>query len=33
VHHQGTVDSALALKEQLKGKGIGNMLLRSRTPL
>ncbi|ACU89701.1 SPOR domain-containing protein [Desulfomicrobium baculatum] len=33
VHHQGTVDSALALKEQLKGSGIGGMLLRSRTPL
>jgi len=33
VHHQGTVDSAVALKEQLKAKGIGNMLLRSRTPL
>ncbi|PKN43099.1 MAG: hypothetical protein CVU60_01710 [Deltaproteobacteria bacterium HGW-Deltaproteobacteria-18] len=33
VHHQGTVDSALALKEQLKGSGIGGVLLRSRTPL
>ncbi len=33
VHHQGTVDSALALKEQLKGNGIGGVLLRSRTPL
>jgi cell division septation protein DedD len=33
VHHQGTVDSALALKEQLKGSGIGGILLRSRTPL
>jgi len=33
VHHQGTVDSALALKEQLKGNGIGGILLRSRTPL
>lgn len=33
VHHQGTVESAMALKEQLKGRGIGNILLRSRTPL
>ncbi len=33
VHHQGTVDSAMGLKEQLKAKGIGNILLRSRTPL
>jgi cell division protein FtsN len=33
VHHQGTVDSALALKEQLKGSGISGVLLRSRTPL
>jgi len=33
VHHQGTVDSALALKEQLKGNGISGILLRSRTPL
>ena len=33
VHHQGNVDSAMALKEQLKSKGIGNVLLRSRTPL
>lgn len=33
VHHQGTVDSALALKEQLKSNGIGGILLRSRTPL
>ncbi len=33
VHHQGNVDSAMALKEQLKSKGIGNILLRSRTPL
>ena len=33
VHHQGNVDSAMAIKEQLKAKGIGNVLLRSRTPL
>jgi cell division septation protein DedD len=33
VHHQGTVDSALALKEQLNGSGISGILLRSRTPL
>lgn len=33
VHHQGTVDSAVGLKEQLKAKGIDNILLRSRTPL
>jgi len=33
VHHQGTVESAMALKEQLKGSGIGGILLRSRTPL
>lgn len=33
VHHQGTVESALALKEQLNGSGIGGILLRSRTPL
>lgn len=33
VHHQGTVDSAMALKEQLKGRGVGSILLRSRTPL
>jgi cell division protein FtsN len=33
VHHQGTVESAVGLKEQLKGKGIDNILLRSRTPL
>jgi cytoskeletal protein RodZ len=33
VHHQGTVESAMALKEQLKGRGIDNILLRSRTPL
>jgi hypothetical protein len=33
VHHQGTVESAMALKEQLKARGIGNILLRSRTPL
>ena len=33
VHHQGTVDSALAVKEQLKGSGISGILLRSRTPL
>ena len=33
VHHQGTVDSAGGLKEQLKAKGIDNILLRSRTPL
>lgn len=33
VHHQGTVDSAVGLKEQLKTKGIDNILLRSRTPL
>lgn len=33
VHHQGTVESAVGLKEQLKAKGIDNILLRSRTPL
>ncbi len=33
VHHQGTVDSALALKEQLNASGISGILLRSRTPL
>jgi len=33
VHHQGTVDSAIGLKEQLKSRGIDNILLRSRTPL
>jgi len=33
VHHQGTVDSALALREKLKVNGINNVLLRSRTPL
>jgi cell division protein FtsN len=33
VHHQGTVDSTLALKEQLKSNGISGILLRSRTPL
>jgi cell division septation protein DedD len=33
VHHQGTVESTMALKEQLKGSGIGSILLRSRTPL
>lgn len=33
VHHQGTVESATALKEKLKGSGINNVLLRSRTPL
>jgi cytoskeletal protein RodZ len=33
VHHQGTVETAMALKEQLKGRGIDNILLRSRTPL
>lgn len=33
VHHQGTVDSALALREKLKGNGVNNVLLRSRTPL
>lgn len=33
VHHQGTVESAKAMKEQLKGSGIDNILLRSRTPL
>lgn len=33
VHHQGTVDSATALKEKLKTCGINGVLLRSRTPL
>lgn len=33
VHHQGTVDSALALREKLKTIGVNNILLRSRTPL
>ena len=33
VHHQGTVETAVGLKEQLKAKGIDNILLRSRTPL
>lgn len=33
VHHQGTVESAMALKEKLKASGISNVLLRSRTPL
>ncbi|MDO9582722.1 MAG: SPOR domain-containing protein [Desulfomicrobium sp.] len=33
VHHQGNVDSALALKEQLNDSGISGILLRSRTPL
>lgn len=33
VHHQGSVPSAEALKEKLKGYGISNTLLRSRTPL
>lgn len=33
VHHQGSVDSALALREELKESGINNILLRSRTPL
>lgn len=33
VHHQGTVESTMTLKEQLKRSGIGSILLRSRTPL
>lgn len=33
VHHQGTVESAMALKEKLKASGITGVLLRSRTPL
>lgn len=33
VHHQGSVQSALALREQLKKHGVNNALLRSRTPL
>lgn len=33
VHHQGTVDSAKALKDKLKESGINSILLRSRTPL
>lgn len=33
VHHQGSVDSALALREELKASGINSILLRSRTPL
>lgn len=33
VHHQGSVPSAEALKEKLKGYGIASTLLRSKTPL
>lgn len=33
VHHQGTVESAKALREKLKKAGQNNILLRSRTPL
>lgn len=33
VHHQGSVPSALALREELKKYGVNDALLRSRTPL
>lgn len=33
VHHQGTVESAMTLKEKLKASGVNNVLLRARTPL